>query len=363
MRRTLVPLALLLLLPALAPPRAAAAESPSWTFTLGAGLHHDSNILQLSNRNLDRMSTDPGVPRFLIDQADDQVFDLSAGVTMRAKPIRRRETRVEATAEADHHSASDVADWHQLGFAVQQELTAARRTLTTLRAWGSTMPSYYLGEITDDDDSFATGRRIRRSLTFAQTVVGARLEQRIARAELAGTLERAHRNYDTHFDERDGDDQRWRAGLTVEPSPRTGVRLGAALTGGRYDARGDLAASLIRDDDISYDHRGFAVSAVVPWGHGPSRGRVEVEIAPETRTYTTADPFDVLRYHRENRRVESRVRVTQRAWGPFDAIATWDRTTSDASFPAGAGVPEDDYDFDQTRFGVMLRGRWDVRGH
>jgi hypothetical protein len=370
MRRLAVPLSLMLLaVPAvLAVPVARAADAPrrdrpAWAFTLGVGVHHDDNILQLSGRNLDRLATDPGLPRFRIAGSGDQVFDLSAGATLRARPIRRRETRLEATAEADRYADSGVADWHHVGIATQQELTATRRTLTTVRAWADALPRYYLGEITDDDDSFAAGRRIRRSLTYAQTTLGARLEQRVARAELAVTVERSHRDYDAHFDERDGDDERWRLALGGVPSPRAGVRLGVALTGGRYDATGDLAASPIRDDDVSHDHHGFAVSAGVPWGHGPSRGRIDIEIAPETRRYTTADPFDVLRHGRENHRVESRVRVTQRAWGPLDAVATWDRTTSDAAFPAGAGVVEDEYDFDQSRFGVMLRGRWDVRGH
>lgn len=348
---------------ALAQAAPAPAKSP---FSLAVSLsrQHDDNILQLTQHNLDRLAADASAPRFLVSTPDDEVTAASADALWHGRLLPRRESRVVASADARRYARNEVMNWEEYELSVQQELTASRRSLSSLKLWTASVPRYYLGQITDADDSFAAGTRIRRSLTYAQSTLGARADQRLlqGRARAALGIERLHRNYDGHFDERDNDNVQWRAQLVVSPFRRWGGSAGIVWLTGRLDARGDLVLSPIRDADISYDHRGLGASVTLPWGRGERRGRVDIDWMPERRTYTTSDVYDLTRHGRENERRETAVRVTQHAWGPFEAVATWSRLTSDASFPDGVPLPEEQTNFDQTRYGLMLRGRWEVGG-
>jgi hypothetical protein len=80
---------------------------------------------------------------------------------------------------------------------------------------------------------------------------------------------------------------------------------------------------------------------------------------PEVRRYTTDNKFDILRFGRENHRRDTRLRLTQRVWGPLDAVATWERLISRAEFHQGITFPAAQTNFDQEQFGVELRARWE----
>lgn len=321
---------------------------------------HDDNILHLAQRDLDRLATGPTPPRFRVTTADDDIQSFHGEVRARLRWLRRRETRLGAALDADRYETNAVKDWQEYRFDASQELTASRRSLMTLSGWVSRLPRYYLGEITDQDDSFAAGTRIRRSLTFAQTEAGALLEQRFLKGRLelgAGGLRR-RRDYDSHFDERDNTNVEWRVEGTVRPLRFWGLALGIDWRGGRLAARGDLASTLIRDADISYDHHGLGVSIDAPWEIFGRRGRASWDYQPETRRYTTADKFDLTRFERTNARRDQSVVVSQTLAGPLEAALRWSRLTSDASFPDGERFPDDRTDFVQNRFGVTLRARW-----
>ncbi len=349
----------------LAVPASEAAARAPWTLSVGVGLHHDDNVLQLSQRNLDRLATTPGPPRFRIDSPGDQVLDLSASVGLRARLLPRRESRLVASASADQFTTDAVKSWQEYGISATQELTASRRMLSTVRLWAGRIPQFYLGEITDDDESFAAGRRIRHSLIYAQTALGARLSQRLFhdRVALAGGIERKHRDYDAHFDERDNDNDQWRLEAEAQPLRHWGATVGVTYLEGRLKARGDLASSPIRDTDISYDHHGLGVHIAAPWGRGRTRGRLEAEWMPEARTYTTPDKFDLNRFGRTNLRRQWDLTVTQRLWGQVDAVGNWSRLSSAASFAPGTAFDEQATDFEQSRFGLMLRAKWDLPKH
>lgn len=338
--------------------RTAGAEGP-WSYDLGLERRHDDNVLQLTQDNLDRLASNPGPPRFLIDSASDDVTSVRGSGAWRGRVFPRRETRVFASAEANQYARNSVVNWQEYQLGAVQELTASRHSLTSLRAWVDELPAYYLGEITDADDSFAAGTRIRRSLQYAQLRYGLRVDQRLLHGvvRLALGVERVHRDYDSHFDERDNDNDQERADLDVQPFRRWGAVVRVTALVGRLHARGDLAATPIRDTDISYDHRGVGVSATLPWGRGRTRGRLEASWMPERREYTTSDKFDLNRFGRVNERREIGLAATQHVGGPFDLVVQWDRLTSEAHFPPGIVFASSATDFEQNRFGVGLRLR------
>lgn len=335
----------------------------SWiTFAAELGREHDDNVLQLTRRNLDRFTTNPGAPRFLIPQVGDVSTTFTGSARYRARPLPRRETRVALEASVTRFDHDTVADWERYGLSVSQELTATRRRLLTLELYGSWIPAYYLGEITDLDESVALGDRVRQSLTYEQTRLGARLRQAMwrGRLEASGALEREHRDYSTHFTERDNTDETVRLGLDATPWPRWPVSADVTWERGDRNARGDIPDPLgVVDTDISFDHDGYAVGMTLPWGRGAWRGRADGRYAREVRRYTTRDKFDIIRFGRENHRRDTAVRITQRVWGPVDAVVSWSRLTSRAEFHEGITFPAEQTNFAQERFGAELRARWE----
>ena len=346
--------------------RLAGPRRPSrsqFAFTAAVGRQHDDNVLQLTKRNLERFATNPGAPRFLIPQVADMSTTFEASGRMRGRPLHRRETRLGVDLAVIRFDHDDLADWEQYGVQLAQELTATKRRLLTLELYGNRIPSYYLGEITDLDSSVALGRRVRSSLTYKQTRLGIRLRQATwgGRLELSGALEHEHRDYNARFAERDNDDDQFRIAADLAPFTRWPASVRVAWERGDRNAKGDLpeTPSLV-DTDISYDHEGVGVTITLPWGRGPWRGRADATYAPEIRRYTTTDKFDVIRFGRENHRREVGVRVTQRVWGPFDALVTWSRLTSRAEFNQGITFPAAETNFAQEQVRIALRGRWEI---
>jgi hypothetical protein len=244
-----------------------------------------------------------------------------------------------------------------------QELTASRRHLLTFELWAAHIPDYYLGEITDLDESVALGDRVRQSLSYQQTRYGVRLRQveLRGRLELSAALERIHRGYNRHFHERDNDNDQWKLQAELTPFQRWDGAVRVSWQRGDLNAKGDLPDPLgVPDRDISYDHDGVGAGITLPWGRSRWRGRLDGSFTPESRRYTTADKFDILRFGRENHRRDSKLRVTQRIWGPLDAIVTWERLTSEAEFHEGITFPAGQTNFAQEQFGAELRARWEL---
>ena len=338
------------------PPKLALAAS------VGVERFHDDNILQLTARNLARLDANPSPPRFLVTTPDDDVSELHADVRARLRVLRRRETRFGVSADVDRYAVNTVKNWEEYRFDAAQEVTASKRFLTTVRAWVSRVPGFYLGQITDEDESFTAGTRIRRPLTYAETETGVHVAQELLRGRVvagAGALRR-RRDYDEHFSERDNVNVEWQLDGSARPFRGWALVLGLDWRTGRLAARGDLPATEIVDRDISYDHHGLGVSVAAPWEILGRRGRATWEYEPETRAYTTTDKFDLTRFARTNERVQHTVTVTQRLGGPLEAVFRWSRLTSEASFPDGERLSDDRTDFEQNRAGFQLRARWDL---
>lgn len=346
--------------------RGNAAVRPSLQWTLEVGREHDDNVLQLTRQNLDLFATRPGPPRFLISDVGDMATVVDVAVRGRARPWPRRQSELTLGAEMHRYDHDRVADWQQYEVEWSQELTASRRHLTTVELWASRIPDYYLGEITDLDESVALGDRVRQSLDYAQTGYGIRLRREYLRGrlEFMGGLERLHRGYNSHFHERDNDNDEFRLQAALTPLRHWDASVRVTWVKGDLNARGNIPDPLdVVDRDISYDHDGVGVAVGLPYGARRWRGRLDAGYTPEVRTYTTTDKFDILRFGRENHRRETRLRLTQRVWGPLDALVSWSRLESEAEFHQGLSFPAEQTNFAQEQFGVSLRGRWELRRH
>jgi hypothetical protein len=335
----------------------------SYSIAVGLERYHDDNILQLTRHDLDRLAANPAPPRFLISTPDDDITAFHADAAVRVRALPRRETRLGASFEDHSFTRNDVKNWREIELSIAQELSASRRHLTSIEGWWRSLPDYYLRQITDADDSFNAGTRIRRSLSYSKREAGGRLEQELLSEHLVlrAGFEREWRDYNEFFNERDSRRDDWEWAAQVRPFRAWGAWARLSWRVGRLDATGDLPASPITDADVSYDHHGLGAAVSLPWGSGATRGRVEASLTPEVRDLLTTDRFDVTRFGRTNHRLETRVSVTQRVWGPLDAIATYENLRSDATFDSGLTFPEEETDFRQTQFGLMLRARWTIR--
>ena len=350
-----------------APPQVTAESKrprSTWSFAFGLERRHDDNILQLTPHEIDRLQNNPTPGRFLITSPDDDVNIARADLRWRTRWLRRRDTKLAISTDVYRYQTNAVKDWQQYAASIEQELTASRQHLATLELWGTLTPDFYLRQLTDADASSAAGRRIRNALTYRQTELGLRYRQKLIDDRLAMVLglERVHRNYNNDFNERDNDNDQWRAVLEARPIPRWKLELSLVYLAGKLKARGDLPSSEIIDRDISYRHHGLGAELTLPWGKGATRGRLEIEWQPQTRRYLTADQFDISRFQRVNHRRESSLKLTQHLWGPLDLVASAYRLTSDATFNSGIELDEDVTDFTQNRYGLMLRARWERSG-
>lgn len=343
---------------------ALAAESSrkgdSFGFSVTLERRHDDNILELTPHDLARLENNPSPPRFLVTTPDDDINIGRLSGRWTGHWIRRRATRLAGSAAIYRYSTNSVKNWEQFRLEAEQEVTASRERLGTISVWFEYTPDYYLRQITDQDASFAAGRRLRRSLDYAEQQFGVRYTQELIDGRLTASvaLERVTRDYNDNFNERDGDNDQLR--LMVGGKPFAGVKLHLAANyrRGELSATGDLASSPIRDTDISYKHHGFGGSASYGWGKDRTRGRVEVSLMPQQREYQTADRFDLNRFGRVNHRRESQLRLVQRVGGPFELLASAYRLTSDATFNSGVDFADDTTDFKRTVYGLALRARF-----
>lgn len=328
-------------------------------FSVADEVRYDDNILWMSDRDIRRLAANPNSSRFRVSSPDDWVDhgEFDAWWTRRLFP--RRRTRFNAGFDLYRFRTNAIKNWDEYHVGMTQELTASRRHLVSLRVGGAWVSDFYLRELTDDDDSFSAGRRIRRSARYDQASPSASLSWEVVESRLTMSLgyERARRNYVHFFDERDGIRTDWSLEARVRPVRAWRIELTLAGATGTRAAKGDLPNTPIPDDDISYDHRGGSFRAAIPWGE-MLRGRVEAAFEIERRQYTTSNAFDLFRFGRRDTLRERRLRVVQRLGRRLDLIAEWRHISNDAKFAPGV-IPRDDVtDFDDNRYDLGLRARF-----
>jgi len=333
-----------------------------WTLTASLGRLYDDNVIQLTTAGLALFDRRPGPPRFKIESVDDWSTTLDASLRWRGRPLNRRQTSLEGGFSVRRYDVDDVVNREEYALSLDQELTASQRHLLVGSLWFTHLPNYYLGEVTDVDESVVAGRRVRNSLQYAQTTYGVRLAQGLMRGRLTidGSLERLHRDYGPHFRERDNDNDQFQLAATARPFKDWGASFRVIWIRGDLNARGDLPDTPgVTDVDISYDHDGVGAAAMLPWSKGGWRGRLDLSVIPEQRRYVTADKFDVARFGRVADRLESRARVTERVTDLLDVVISASRLTSRVSYTVPIGIDPSQTDFDQDTFGIALRARWD----
>lgn len=316
---------------------------------------YDDNIIQLSegDRQLLKDNTDPD--RFRITTADDAVAEGNFDFRWSGHPIGERRTLVAASVDAHRYTRNSVKDYQEIALSISQEITASRSHLASIRLRVSRTPTFYLRQLTDDDASFAAGQRIREAATYAENEYALAYRQEIVDGRMEGRLGWGHRsrNFNDHFDERDGARREWSLVLTGRPSGRSPIEMSLEYETGALHARGDLPSSPIADDDVSYRFRAIVLGAGIPW-KTDRRGRLEIDLRREWRDFTTANSFDTSHSGREDDRRDYRARLVQSLHSGLDLVAEIRRRSNDTALPAGFTASEEETDFVEDRVTVGL---------
>ena len=295
---------------------------------------YDDNIIQLSERDLDRLKANTDPSRFRIETPDDTIAEGRFSFRYKARPIPRRETAFLAFLDAHRYTRNSVKDYQEFGVSILQEITASRQHLGSLRVEFSRTPHFYLRQLTDNDASFAAGRRIREAATYSQNEYSIAYRQELINNRLEGRLSRTRRprDFDHHFEERDSTTDSWSLSLQGRPFGGSRIEVGLGYEAGALHARGDLSSTPIPDDDISYRYHAIVFEAEVPWGTR-RRGHLKFDVEREIRNFTTDNPFDILHSDREDERRDYRARLVQHMAGDLDLVAEVRHRSNNAAFP------------------------------
>lgn len=292
---------------------AVAAEDPVtglWSFSLRAEgeIRYDDNILSLSEADKDRVENPAFSDGFRIESPDDFVLAPDVLLAFRRSPRRGPETGIGVTLRAYDYLRNSVKDYQSYGLWFRQELNRSRRHRTALAVGAARLPSYYLRELIDDDESLAAGMMIRNSATYAKNEgylkISQELVNRILSVSARYALER--RNYNDHFNERDSASEVGSLSLEVYPLRRNAFRIHPYYTREKRTSRSDLAPSPVLDDDVGFDSNLYGLELRWLWGPDTDHRRIiTLWYENEKRDFTTDIATDTGHFEREDDITES----------------------------------------------------------
>src|SRR5262245_39674026 len=263
MRTSLLTLGSALAAAALALPAAAQDSEPKksrWSFAVGLEGGYDDNITELSDRDKGRVGDPAYADRFKIEEPGDYVWAPSARLGWSADLVKRVRTAVQLDAKAYQYTRSSVKNYESYALKVEQDLSAAKEMQTRLTLRVSDVPDYYLRELR------VAGTATFASERYSAPGYGLALEQGLAPKVLTLTVlgSRTNRDYDSPFNERDGDLTGYGAELELGP-PASHVGLVAGYRSSRYDAKGDDPSTVFIEPDISSDRSELSAKVAFRW--------------------------------------------------------------------------------------------------
>jgi len=296
----------LLCLVLVAAPEAMAQESP-WRFGLRAEAEarYDDNIISLSKsekRQLEHPSDPNSEDLFRIESAEDVILVPQMALSLSRSPREGRQTGLRLTLRAHDYLRNSVKDYQEYLLSVRQDLNRSRRHSASVTLGGSTIPSYYLRELIDDDLS-TPGNTVRSSADFRMNRGYVEYSQEVIHRALRVTAEyaRERRDYNGDFDERDSSSDLVSADLSIYPLRRILFRARPYYAHERRRARGDTPTTAIVDDETDFDADLIGVDLRWVWGGGQGRRQI---LRPyyqiEQRDFTTRNSASTGHFGRQD---------------------------------------------------------------
>ena len=347
------------------PSPAARAAETNWSLRLAFDERYDDNIIQLSQRDLDRLqhpspaqeARNLASNRFSIDTADDFVSIPRLSFGLRAKWLRDLPTGFSLDGSLYRYRDNPIKDYESYRLAILQPLHGGKHT-TTVRLSSSLLPSFYsrnmISDIAVEEGVVPLTSPVRRlESRYKKVIQQVELDQAILPDRLWMELQAGNeeRNYDHFFNERDSRMPYYSAGPIWTPLAGGRLRLVATFRREDLRARGSEGDPFIHDD-VSSRRNVLTIAGRWRWGAKGRRKSLSAEYEGEKRTYVTTDVNDAFHFDRTDRR--SYTTLTFRAdlnGGWFLAVAA-ERDVNRSRF-AAAGLtsdPSDATDYDENLY-------------
>lgn len=351
-----------------APDAPTAPARREWRLRLGLDQRYDDNILQLSDRDLDRIdnpsASDVAANRFSIESADDFITVPRVSPGFRADWWRGRPTSFDLDISAYEYLDAPIKDYQSFRFSASQTLRGGKALATRAGLTYGLLPRYYLRNLISDryleELGFLPTPLPRLEATFRKNYTQIEVEQEIVRDVLTirGLWGREQRNYNRHFDERDSRMPYFEAGLALTPRRDGRLRFRASYRREDLHAEGDLSdtPSFIEDDVSSRRHI-IDADVRLRWGAKGRRKSLALDHEHERRDYSTTNTFDAFHLGREDTRQYTTLSFRAALKKGWFLTVQAEHDTNRARFPATAGgtaEPNDitDYAENLAQFGI-----------
>lgn len=204
---------------------------------------------------------------------------------------------------AYEYTTNSVKNFQQYSLAVRQELHRSHVHSTALTVGGSYIPSYYLRQLVDDDESVLAGTTIRNSADYSLQQVFIEVTQELVDRTLSVATRYTHENrdYNDHFNERDSTSSVASLDFNIYPAHNNHFRLRPYVEREQREAAGDVASTAVVDDDAGFDSGMYGLEARWVWGpNSDHRQSFRVLLEKEDRTYNTTNSADTGHFDRQD---------------------------------------------------------------
>jgi len=345
--------------------RSARAAESKWSLHLSFDERYDDNIIQLSQRDIDRLlkpspsqqARDLAANRFSIDTPDDFVSIPRFSAGLRSMWLRDLPTSFSFDGSSYRYHANPIKNYESYRLVILQPLHRGTHT-TTIRLSSSLLPSYYsrnlVSDIAVEEGVVPLINPVRRlESRYKKTIEQIQVEQAILPDRLSLELIAGNeaRNYDHFFNERDSRMPYYAAGPIW--SPLAGGRLRLAATYRREDlhARGSRGDPFIHDD-LSSRRNILTLGGRWRWGARGRRKSIGAEYEDEKRTYVTTDVNDAFHFDRKDGRryITLTFRAELRKGWFLGVAAEHDVNRSHFAAAGPASDPSDATDYDENLY-------------
>lgn len=326
-----------------------------WSLRLGLDQRYDDNILQLSDRDLDRLQnprpSDAAANRFSITTPDDFISVPRVSPGFKADWWRGRPTSFGLGISANQYLRNSIKNFQTYRLSITQAVRGGELLETSVAVAYGLRPHYYLRNLISDrhleELGFIPTPIPRLEATYRRDYLQIEVEQEILKERLSfrGLWGREHRDYNRNFDERDSQMPYREAGLAWTPYHDGRLRVRVGYRREDLHAGGDLADTpSFLEDDISSRRDIREADLRLRWGSKDRKKTVTLDYEGERRDYSTTNTFDAFHFGRRDTRRYVTLSFRGDLRKGWFVAAGAERDTNRSKFPAAVStsVPPDD---------------------
>ncbi len=340
---TLITLAPLCALPAFASTQSQAPPR-LWSFDLRAEAEvtYDDNILSLSKNEQNQLK-DPvlaNTDRFRITSADDVIIAPEVNLQFSRLPRGGAETNILLSLHAYDYTTNSVKNYQQYSLSARQELHRGHVHSTAVTVGTSYIPTYYLRQLVDDDESALAGTTIRNSADYSLTQNFVEVSQEMVNRTLSVGLRYTSekRDYNDHFNERDSTSGVTSLEFNLYPMQKLGFRVHPYYEREQRNTQGDLGSTGVVDDDAGFDSDHYGLDLRWLWGpNSDHRNIFKSWYEKENRDFNTSNSADTGHFDRSDSITQYGIGYDRELGSEWKIRFGYRYRNNDASTPNGGG--------------------------